>query len=125
MSKLSREKGKRFERYVANLFKDWGYEAHRTAQYKGNTGEAGDVEGIPGIHIECKHYKAIGRVYEWYEQSERDARAAGKGELPAVIFKADAQPPMVLMHFEDWIQLYNEWNSVGTLLKKWGIADET
>lgn len=125
MSKLSREKGKRFERYVANLFKDWGYEAHRTAQYKGNTGEAGDVEGIPGIHIECKHYKAIGRVYEWYEQAERDARAAGKGELPTVIFKADAQPPMVMMHFEDWILLYNEWNAIGTLMKKWRIEDET
>ena len=98
MSKLSREKGKRFERTVANLFKDWGYEAHRTAQYRGNTGDAGDVEVVPGIHIECKHYKEIGRVYDWYDQSERDARAEGKGALPVVIFKADNKPPMCLMN---------------------------
>lgn len=123
MGKLSREKGKRFERYVANLFKDWGYDAHRTAQFRGNTGQAGDVEGIPGIHIECKHYKEIGRVYDWYEQSESDARAAGKGELPTVVFKADNKPPMVMMHFEDWIQLYNEWRSHKELIKKWGIEE--
>lgn len=123
MGKLSREKGKRFERYVANLFKDWGYDAHRTAQFRGNTGDAGDVEGIPGIHIECKHYKEIGRVYDWYEQAESDARAAGKGELPTVVFKADNKPPMVMMHFEDWIQLYNEWHSHKELIKKWGIEE--
>lgn len=123
MGKLSREKGKRFERYVANLFKDWGYDAHRTAQFRGNTGQAGDVEGIPGIHIECKHYKEIGRVYDWYEQSESDARAAGKGELPTVVFKADNKPPMVMMHFEDWIQLYNEWLSHKELIKKRGIEE--
>lgn len=123
MGKMSREKGKRFERQVAGLFKDWGYEAHRTAQYRGNTGDAGDVEGMPGIHIECKHYKAIGRVYDWYDQAARDARAADKGELPVVVFKADNCPPMVMMHFEDWIQLYNEWNSVGTLMKKWRIEE--
>lgn len=123
MGKLSREKGKRFERYVANLFKDWGYEAHRTAQFRGNTGQAGDVEGIPGLHLECKHYKAIGRVYEWYEQAERDARAAGKGELPTVIFKADCQPPMVMMNFEHWIQLYNAYHSEKELCRKWGVEE--
>lgn len=121
MGKLSRDKGKRFERFVANLFRDWGYEAHRTAQYRGNTGEAGDIEGIQGIHIECKHYKSIGRVYEWYEQALRDSRAAGKGEMPTVVFKADNQPPMVMMAFEDWIQLYNEWHSINKISKEWGI----
>ena len=45
MGKMSKEKGKRFERHVAGLFRDYGYEAYRTAQYKGNTGDAGDVEG--------------------------------------------------------------------------------
>lgn len=125
MSKLSREKGKRFEREVSNRFKDWGYKAHRTAQYRGNTGDAGDVEGVPGIHIECKHYKEIGRVYDWYEQAKRDTDAARKGDLPAVIFKADAKPVMVMMEFDDWIQLYNEWNAIGTLIKRWRIDDET
>ena len=122
MGKMSREKGKRFERTVANLFKDWGYEAHRTAQFRGNTGDAGDVEGILGIHIEAKHQERMS-LYDWYEQSERDARAEGKGNLPVVIHKQNDKPVLVTMSFEHWIQLYNEWNSVGTLMKKWRIEE--
>lgn len=122
MSKMSREKGKRFEREVANLFKDWGYEAHRTAQFRGNTGDAGDVEGVPGIHIEAKHQERM-CLYDWYEQAERDARAEGKGNFPVVIHKQNGKPVLVSMNFEHWIQLYNEWNSVGTLLKKWRIEE--
>ena len=43
MSKMSKEKGKRFEREVAHLFCEHGFNAHRSTQYKGNTGQAGDV----------------------------------------------------------------------------------
>lgn len=125
MGKASRDKGARFERAVANMFKDYGYDAHRTAQYRGNTGQAGDVEGVPYLHLECKHYKEIGRVYDWHEQAVRDASAEGKGNLPTVIFKADNKPIMCLMAFDDWIELYNEYRSSKTLLKKWGIDDAT
>ena len=108
MGKFSREKGKRFEREVANMFKDWGYDAHRTAQFKGKTGQAGDVEGVPGIHIEAKHQEQM-RLYEWMEQANRDA-GSGRG-LPVVVHKANNKPTLVTMRFEDWIQLYNEWIS--------------
>lgn len=108
MSKFSRDKGKRFEREVANMFKDWGYDAHRTAQFRGNTGQAGDVEGVPGIHIEAKHQEKM-RLYEWIEQAQRDAEA-GEG-LPVVIHKANNKPTLVTMRFDDWIQLFNEWVS--------------
>lgn len=108
MAKMSREKGKRFERFVASLFREWGYDTHRTAQYKGKTGEAGDVEGAPGIHIEAKHQERMS-LYEWYAQSERDALAEGEGNLPVVIHKANNKPVLVTMNFEHWIQLYNEW----------------
>jgi len=108
MGKMSREKGKRFERLVASLFKDWGYDAHRTAQFRGNTGQAGDVEGVPFIHIEAKHQERM-NLYEWIEQSESDARAEGKGNLPVVIHHANLKPILVTMRFEHWIQLYNEY----------------
>ena len=122
MGKMSREKGKRFERFVANLFKDWGYEAHRTAQYKGNTGQAGDVEGVDGIHIECKAQERM-NLYEWIEQAERDARAEGKGNFPVVIHKANNKPILVTMPFPFWIQMFNEWHSVKKLQEKWGLSD--
>lgn len=124
MAKMSRDKGKRFEREVSSLFREWGYEAHRTAQYKGKTGDAGDVEGVPGIHIEAKHQERM-HLYEWMEQSERDAAAEKAGNLPIVIHKANNKPVLVSMKFEDWILLYNEWHSTRELLRKWGIKDES
>lgn len=117
MAKISKDRGAAFEREVVHLFKDWGHEAFRTAQHMGKTGQAPDVK-VRGIHVECKRRRSLA-VMEFYKQAKADATAEGKGNLPVVIMRADGEPPMVLMHFEDWIQMYNEWDSVGTLLKKW------
>lgn len=106
MGKLSREKGKRFEREVAHLFREYGYDAHRTAQYRGNTGDAGDVEGVPGIHIEAKNQEKM-HLYDWIDQSVSDAKAEGKGNLPVVIHKANSKPVLVTMRYDDWIQMYS------------------
>ena len=44
MAVNSKQKGARFERQLAGLFREYGYsDARRTAQYCGNTGEAADV----------------------------------------------------------------------------------
>ena len=102
MGKMSRDKGKRFEREVARMFRDWGYDAHRTAQYRGNTGQAADVEGVPGFHIEAKHQERM-KLYEWMDQAVRDA----KDGKPVVIHKANNRPVLVTMLFDDWIQLFN------------------
>ena len=51
----SKDKGARNEREIANILKDHGYDARRTAQYCGNTGDASDVVGLDGFHIEVKH----------------------------------------------------------------------
>ena len=107
MAKISRTRGASYEREVANLFKDWGHEAYRTAQHMGKTGKAPDVV-VKGLHLECKRRRSVA-VYDWYEQAKADALAEGKGNLPTVIFRADNKPTMVMMHFEDFIQLYNEW----------------
>ena len=104
MSKFSREKGKRFERYVASLFRKNGFSAYRTAQFKGNSGKAGDVEGIPGIHLECKHQEHM-NLYTWMDQSIRDAEAEAEGSLPVVVHKANRRSTLVTMRFDDWVKL--------------------
>ena len=106
--KASRDKGKRFERYVANLFREYGITAKRTAQYCGKTGQAGDVEGVPGIHIECKAVERL-NLEVAYQQSVRDAQAADKGQYPIVIHKRSRRPAMVTMALEDWIVMYLAW----------------
>lgn len=101
----SKQKGARYERHVSSLFKNAGYEdAHRTQQFCGYHGTA-DVEGVPGIHIECKHQERM-QLYDWMAQAKRDAR---DGEIPVVIHKKNNCEDLVTMTFEDWVQLYREW----------------
>lgn len=107
MAKFSKDKGERFEREVVHLFRAHGYDAHRTAQYRGNTGKAGDIESLPGIHIEAKHQEKM-RLYDWMQQSISDAGAEGKNALPVVIHKANNRPVLVTMVFDDWVKLFKK-----------------
>lgn len=117
MGKASREKGKRFERSLASRFREYGYNARRTAQYCGNTGDASDVVGLPGIHVEAKHVEKMS-LYEWMAQAIRDAEAGGKGNLPAVFHKKNNADILVTMRFEDWMNLYTEWEAGHSLTEK-------
>lgn len=109
MAVNSRQKGARGERYVAAKFREYGYDAHRTAQFRGNTGQAADVEGIPGIHAEVKFQETL-RLQDWLDQAKRDAEKAGDG-LPTVFHKKNNAELLVTMEFSTWIQLYREWES--------------
>ena len=103
----SKDKGKRFERALASRFREYGYDARRTAQYCGNTGEAADVVGLPGVHVEAKHQETM-RLYDWMAQAVRDA---GGESLPAVFHKKNNADILVTMRLEDWMQLYREWDA--------------
>lgn len=117
MGKASRDKGKRFERALASRFREYGYDARRTAQNCGKSGDAADVVGLPGIHVEAKHVEAM-RLYEWMAQAIRDAEAGGKGALPAVFHKKNNADILVTMRFEDFMCLYTEWDAGHELKEK-------
>lgn len=106
----SKAKGSRFERQCAAMFKEWGYPAFRTAQFCGKTGECADVEGVPYIHIECKHAERM-ELYKWMAQAIRDSKANKEQKPPVVIHKANNKPVLVTMLWEDWIELYKEWEA--------------
>ena len=106
----SKQKGARFERLLASKFREYGYEARRTAQYCGNTGDASDVIGLPGIHVEAKHQERMS-LYEWMAQAKRDAEAGGENRLPAVFHKKNNAEILVTMELEDWMNLYREWEA--------------
>lgn len=110
MAVNSKQKGARFERHLASKFREYGYEARRTAQYCGNTGDASDVVGLPGIHVEAKHAEAM-RLYDWIDQAKRDAAANGKGNLPAVFHKKNHAEILVTMPLDCWMQLYREFEA--------------
>ena len=101
----SREKGKRFERKLAGMLRNYGYDARRGQQYCGANGDA-DVIGLPGIHIEAKSVERL-NIYDAMSQAKRDAR---DGELPAVFHKKNNCNVLVTMEFDDWIRLYADYD---------------
>lgn len=108
MSVNSRDKGARFERALASLFKEQGYDAERTAQHCGKNGDAPDVKGLPYIHVEAKHYKKQAFSYDWIDQAKRDC---AEGNLPAVFHKTDYHEVLVTMTLDDWFTIYREYES--------------
>ena len=108
MGKMQREKGKRFEREVAALFREAGYDSHRTAQCRGNTGQAADIEGVPYIHIEAKHCEKM-QLYDWIAQAVHDASKNEGGSLPVVIHRKNNAQMLVTMRACDWMELYRAY----------------
>ena len=107
MAVNSKAKGARFERELAGIFREkYGYKARRTAQYCGNTGEAADVVGLPGLHIEAKHQEKM-YLYDWVDQSKRDAE--GTGKLPAVFHKKNYAEILVTMPLDSFMTIYREY----------------
>lgn len=108
MAVNSKAKGARFERQLASRLRDYGYQARRTAQYCGKSGDASDVVGLPGLHIEAKHQERMS-LYEWMAQAKRDAE--GTGRLPAVFHKKNNAEILVTMELDDFMNLYREWEA--------------
>ena len=109
MAVNSKQKGARFERLLASMFREHGFDdARRTAQYCGNTGDASDVVGLPGIHIEAKHQERM-QLYDWMDQAKRDSE--GTENMPVVFHKKNNAEILVTMRFEDWMKVYNEWQN--------------
>ena len=102
MSINSKDKGRRGERELAKTLNGYGYNCRRTQQYCGNTGEASDVVGLPGIHIECKRNERL-NVYDAMSQAKSDAQ---EGESPVVMWRKNHCEWLVTMTLEDWIELY-------------------
>lgn len=105
---------------LAKIFREHGYkDSRRTAQYCGNTGDASDVVGLPGIHVEAKHQEAM-RLYDWMDQAKHDAAAGGEGRLPVVFHKRNNHKILVTMEIDDWFQIYREYES-GMELKEGNV----
>lgn len=109
MSVNSKDKGARFERKLAAVFREFGFtDSRRTAQYCGNTGDASDVVGLPGIHVEAKHQEKM-KLYDWMEQAKRDSK--GSENLPTVFHKRNNHEILVSMRLDDWMKIYCEWQN--------------
>lgn len=103
MAVNSKAKGARFERLVALKFKEHGYDARRSVQYCGKSGEAADVINIPHLHLECKAVERL-NIQEAMNQAKRDAQ--NKGLMPVVIHKKNNCDILCTLKFDDFMRLY-------------------
>jgi hypothetical protein len=110
MSRSQQRKGRDGELELARLLQDHGYpvEPGQAVSY----GATPDLEGLPGIHIECKRVERL-NVPEAMAQAERDAEKFKDG-VPALFHRRNRCPWLVTMRLEDWMELYAErqWVSV-------------
>ena len=109
IGRASKQKGTRFELEIAHYLQEHGYpNAHRTAQHCGKTGDAGDVEGVPNLHIECKHVEKL-NLYNAYHQSVRDNSANNNDNIPVVIHKKDRDTTLVTMSLDDFLKIFSTY----------------
>lgn len=106
MGRTSRDKGKKGERELAALLREYGYDTRRGVQYNGADGSA-DVVGLPGIHIECKRVERLD-LYDAMEQAIGDAR---EGEIPAVFHRRNRDYWKVTLRLEDFMEIYQKWEN--------------
>ena len=102
MGKSSQRKGASGERELAELLRDYGYNAERGGSL--TFGKTPDVTGLPGIHIEVKRTERL-NVLEAYQQAVRDAERFQDG-IPALFHRRNRSPWLVTMSFEDWMKIY-------------------
>lgn len=105
IGRSSKRKGKIGELEVANLLKAAGYNARRSSQYCGNTGDAPDVrvEGLP-LHIEVKRVERL-NLKQAYQQAVHDSKANGNNEIPVIFHRRSRQPWMVTLSADDFLTL--------------------
>ncbi len=101
----SKAKGKRGELEVAHILQEHGYDARRTAQYCGNTGDASDVVGIPGYHVEVKYQERM-ELYKWYAQAVNDSEKSG--DVPIVVHRQSRKPWLVSLSLEDFLKILSQ-----------------
>ena len=97
----SKNKGKRGELEIAHILQKHGYDARRTAQFCGNTGDAADVIGLDGFHLEVKRCETT-KIWEWIAQAENDHKA---DTVPLVVFRRSRSPWMVCLNFETFLEI--------------------
>ncbi|WP_314315176.1 hypothetical protein [Negativicoccus succinicivorans] len=101
-----KQKGKRGELEFARLCRSNGWEVRRTAQYCGNTGEAADVIGLPGVHVEVKRVERL-NIDDAMSQARRDSEKSGR--VPIVAHRKNNCEWLITMSAEDWFDMFREW----------------
>lgn len=113
----SKKKGARGELEFSKFLQSCGFEARRTQQYCGNTGDASDVTTddeesfLNELHIEVKRVEKL-NINEAYEQAERDAHALAEKKavfkFPIVAHRKSRKPWLVTLSARDFFLFFGK-----------------
>lgn len=85
-----------------DILRGYGYPVQRGGSL--SFGEAPDLTGLPGVHIECKRVEQL-NLCAALRQAYQDAQYFEDG-LPAVFHRRSREGWVVSMGLTDWMQLY-------------------
>ena len=109
MTTPEKAKGSQFERDVAKYLAENGH-PHAERRYgAGNTQDKGDINGLPGLVIECKNHKSFD-LPGWLREAEVE-RANAKADYGIVVAKRrskGAAEAYVVMTLADFARLWKE-----------------
>lgn len=105
----SKAKGKRGELELVEQLRHCGYaNARRSVQYCGKTGDAPDLVGVDGLHIECKRTEHF-MDEKALQQAERDSK---KGDLPIVCHRRSREKWKVTLRMDMFMAIWGELNEL-------------
>lgn len=107
MSINSRAKGARFERQIAKMLRERGYEAERGCQHAGGKDSPDVKHNLTRLHIEAKDVEKL-NIWNALEQSKRDA---GEDEVAVVMFKRNRTKVYVAIEFDEFMDMYKAWET--------------
>ncbi|MCP5059019.1 MAG: hypothetical protein GY937_20130 [bacterium] len=103
--KRARRKGHNFERAISRIFRIWWHSTRRGIQSRAGGDEAGDVEGTPPFHIECKN-RDRWAIPAWWNKLKGECKDEGKVPLLVVkLSRAHATESLVVMNLEDLLAI--------------------
>lgn len=106
----NKDRGSEFERQVAKFLAENGFPYAERRYGAGNTQDKGDINGLPGLVIECKSVKTID-IPGFLREAEREKENA-KADYGIVVIKrkgtTDAGRAYVVMELKDFARLWKE-----------------
>jgi Holliday junction resolvase len=101
MAGMSRNKGKRGEREVAEFLRTHGIPARRGQQFSGGPDSPDVTHDLDGFHFEVKRAETF-RLYKALEQAIDERR---QGDIPVVWHRPNGRPWVVVLRAEDFLTL--------------------
>ncbi len=100
MSRMSRLKGKAFERSFVEYLRIYGWDAHRTSQQDKKLDEAGvDILSNTKFHFQLKAVEHLNKSYH------NIIKSMPTDKIPVIVHKKNNQGCLVIMYLDDWANL--------------------